>query len=169
MPESAASTLEARIAELVDERRSELEQLVHDRVDRLLGELVDRQLEWRNGNRVSAIPPPSTELCSRCGAEPRLADRTICTRCKSRDDVAGQAGRASLDRRSPSAVNELADSHDGDPSARSFEPCVGSYVADGDDVAGEQVENPREGAAAAHYRPDVSVIDGQLIHSADPD
>ena len=68
MPETLAhSTLEQRVAAAVAEHRDELERLVRDHVERLLGEIVDIELASRsNGNTAAA---PLTKVCRSCGQE----------------------------------------------------------------------------------------------------
>ncbi len=117
VPRPVDATLEARVGRAIEARRQTIEELVAAAVDARLVELVDQELDRalarlaeRNGNGATPAPssssssssdPPapalprgtSTSLCSRCGAEPRLAGRTIGRACKQADDVARRARR----------------------------------------------------------------------------
>jgi hypothetical protein len=87
VPETAIAGVEARIAELVQAHRPEVERLVREQFDRLAAELVDLELARRgNGAVTGATPtgshPLPTQLCARCGQRPRSPGRTVCSRCR---------------------------------------------------------------------------------------
>ena len=110
------ATLEARIAELVEEHRADLESLVDQELDRALDAIVVERIAARNGHAVATPAKVSRdgrvrEPCSRCGERPRMAGRTICPRCKGRQNwqrqrerrVEQQAVAATVDNDPPRA------------------------------------------------------------------
>jgi hypothetical protein len=117
VPALAGVDVAARIAELVEQHRPELEEIARELVDRTLVEIVDHTLveivdqelaatlgrlaASTNGatsmNVVSAIVETGLQtsangvhapaLCASCGERPRLPARSVCGRCKNRRDV----------------------------------------------------------------------------------
>jgi hypothetical protein len=106
--------IDERVRALVDAHREEIAGLIREAIDRELQVLVDVELDVvlarlaelrANGAaRVVASAEPTTagaddttparpelrgaaKLCARCGERPRLADRTLCRRCKTAGDV----------------------------------------------------------------------------------
>jgi hypothetical protein len=92
VPALAGVDVEARVRELLDRHRPELEQLVDVELDRALDAIVVERIAARNGHRAH-VGDDVVKLCSRCGAEPRLPGRTIGIRCKGRRDTARQRER----------------------------------------------------------------------------
>jgi hypothetical protein len=92
VPTLTGVDVEARIRELVDRRRDELEQLVDAELDRALDRIVVERIGARNGHD----DPASVKLCSNCHERPRAVGRTICARCKSRRDYHRQRERRTV-------------------------------------------------------------------------
>jgi hypothetical protein len=83
-----AGRVDERIAELVQAHRPELEQLVHQAIDRELEALAQQELQ-RRGNGATSIdvtPVPTTRRCNDCGLEkPSGAfekGRDVCRECR---------------------------------------------------------------------------------------
>jgi hypothetical protein len=108
--EAALVDVEARIAELVEARRPELERLVAQAVGAELARLVDAELEravaWL-ANGSGATPTSTSAPCSECGERPRAPGRTVCQACRSRRDRT-----RAREHRSPAAGDD-----DGGPRA----------------------------------------------------
>jgi hypothetical protein len=108
----AGVDVEARIRELVDRHRPELEELVDAELDRQLDVIVGERIAIRNGtepvvpgaevvngvDHFDPVPGPKVSngvrhfglgrepLCAQCGQRPRLADRSVCRTCKTTRD-----------------------------------------------------------------------------------
>jgi hypothetical protein len=125
VPGPAAVDVEARIAELVERHRAELEQLVRRALDLLVGLELQRLIgTGANGATPASSSAtsrrrevPAGEPCSRCGAEPRLPGRTIGRAYKTADDVA-RARRRKRERCAPAAADDV----DGPRKSSSAQP-----------------------------------------------
>jgi hypothetical protein len=88
LPEPASVDVEARVVALVQSHRPQLAELVRQAVDRELQALVQAELEHRangNGNGAQAARTASA-LCAPCGERTRMKGRTVCSRCKVREE-----------------------------------------------------------------------------------
>ena len=88
MPTLAGVEVEARIRELVDHHRPELEQIVDVELDCAFDAIVVERIAARNGHDREPA-----KLCSNCHERPRVAGRTICSACKGRRDWQRQRER----------------------------------------------------------------------------
>ncbi len=93
MPTTVDATLATRIAELVEQHRPDLEEIVDAELDRALDLIVAERIAARNGARDISLATP---LCSNCGERPRVAGRTICSRCKGRRESQRQRERRAV-------------------------------------------------------------------------
>jgi hypothetical protein len=76
-------TVEEIVGALLEQRRPELERIVHERVEALVGELVELELSGRTNGAEAA----TTKQCRRCGEAKGLAafdpGRLICRQCRN--------------------------------------------------------------------------------------
>jgi hypothetical protein len=85
--DTATGDLEERVAALAEKRRAEIEQLVRQRLDLIVQEVLDAEIAGRaNGNGAvytfGAADAPNTRLCRTCGERPAPKHRTECDRCR---------------------------------------------------------------------------------------
>jgi hypothetical protein len=108
VPEAVVADVEARIAELVEAHRPELQLLVDQALERELAQLVAQRLNGHaNGNGTGpaqAVEPPAPEgmrTCAVCGRTRPLGKfdrgkRKVCTTCRSRAHTARVRAREHL-------------------------------------------------------------------------
>ena len=102
------ASLEELVREVVQSRRAQLEQLVHQALDaelgRLLPEIVEAEIAQRQdgGAPVEAEPPPQTRRCPGCHEQRALDDfakgKSRCRSCRSAEHRRYRARRAERER-----------------------------------------------------------------------
>jgi hypothetical protein len=96
VPETAVGDLEERVAALAEKRRAEIEQLVRQRLDLIVQEVLEAELRVirpsqglntaSNGNGAvdvtGASAAPVTRICAECGVRAAERHRTRCSKCR---------------------------------------------------------------------------------------